>query len=156
VRVVLYFIGVLTSMLLSQAATACPHSDICRHIRHCLKDLTEKNRADRELLIQVIKAKNGSDIRTVTDRCQINIGDVKNWRGDESQCSNDEVRAAGVNALERECNNFPEPPTPAPIPFPDPGNTMNTCELPSGISCPTTAPVGSSCFCGGEPGRSHK
>ena len=44
-------------------------------------------------------------------------------------------------------------PPPPPTPTPKPDNTKNSCELPNGLSCPTTTPKGSNCICNGHPGQ---
>jgi hypothetical protein len=156
------FFIVLLMNVFSGPALACDQDAICRHILWCLTDSTiDPN--DVSNLNWSIDHDSGTDVRFNTEKCQKSrshhYGD---WHGEEPQCDNGAMIGMAKLARANKCatnSSSPTPvPVPQPVPFPGthPNNKMNWCETPSGKSCATVLPVGSSCFCNVEPGRSHK
>jgi hypothetical protein len=147
----------LVLCLETAAAFACDQDKICDHIRWCLTDPTiDPN--DVKNLNWSIDVGSGFNVRYNTRLCQHSRSPSPgDWDNDEQACPSDETMI-GMARLARanNCRPKPAPAPPQPTPRPDPGNTMNWCELPSGIACPTTAPIDSTCDCHGEFGRSRK
>jgi hypothetical protein len=155
-------ISVFLSAMCADRATACDQLQICNHIIWCLTTPTiDPN--DVKNLNWSIDVNSGTNIRFNTNKCQESRGTnegKKHWRDDEQICSDGDLEGAGQNARrhanagQQRCDAAPPPPPPAPAPGQSPGH-QNTCVLPSGVSCSTKLPMGSSCQCNGEIGRVH-
>jgi hypothetical protein len=128
-------------------AVACDHHAICEHIYWCLTNPTiDPN--DVKNLNWSIDVNSGVNIRFNTEKCQKSRATkdgYDHWSDDEKQCSNEEMRADGVNARKHNCGSG------APQPQPTPGQgtpePMHWC-----FTCATTSPVGSPCECMGQHG----
>jgi hypothetical protein len=93
----------------SQAACRSP-ADICEGIRYCaVVNLTDRNRVDRDRLMDAINRQDGNGIYSATEACQRNVGNIGDWQNRSAGCTSQEyqllaqgLRSSGWTCARRE------------------------------------------------------